>query len=64
MKTKKEYIAPELTVVTFKAELGYANSVLQETLRMLTSLTGFNAYGQEMWTEETDNLGGNGWDWS
>ena len=65
MKTKKEYIAPELTVVTFQTELGYANSVLQSTVRMLTDAMGlFNGYGQEVWTEETDNLGGNDWDWS
>ena len=29
MKDKKKYIAPELTVVTFKVERGYAQSALK-----------------------------------
>ena len=32
MNTKKEYTKPELTIVTFKAEKGYASSGLIETL--------------------------------
>ena len=37
METKKEYIAPELTVVTVKAERGYAASNLS-TVRILNQL--------------------------
>lgn len=33
METKKDYMAPQLTVVTFKAEVGYAGS---HTMEMLT----------------------------
>lgn len=66
METKKEYIAPELTVVTFKSELGYASSgpeVLQVVNSLLGSLTGGNIEG---WTyestDETFNNSGFNWE--
>lgn len=53
---KKEYMVPELTVVTFKAEHGYAvsNPLLSVGLSMTNA-----ANGQEIW--QVDNYTGAGW---
>lgn len=59
MKDKKEYTAPELTVVTFKMERGFAASsfsishiFLGEEAEMMSN--------QESW-ETNDNAFGNSW---
>jgi len=55
METKKQYTAPELTVVTFKVERGYANSQLQAFKILAGALNpGLNST-QETWTSE-ENL--------
>ena len=64
MDTKKEYIAPELTVVSFKTERGYAASQpLSQLVNALTSV--FNAYGIQTWDGEVVVENDPGWtDWS
>lgn len=58
MDTKKEYTAPQLTVVTIKSERGYAASsdnplaALQMLSNALTGLTGGNI---ETWDFQEDN---------
>ncbi len=59
MNTKKQYITPMLTVVTFKAERGYAGSLDPNKLlsfRMVSSLLSGSAVDntQETWTEEQE----------
>jgi hypothetical protein len=66
METKKEYMAPELTVVTVKAERGYAASNLS-TVRILNQLLGLNLGGGSMeeWYPEDNSFndaGGFTWD--
>lgn len=55
MKTKQEYIAPQLTVVTFKQELGYAASInTLQTFSLFQILEpGYNTQGQQLWEENT-----------
>ena len=48
METKKEYIAPELTVVTFKTERGYAASNLA-ALSLLNQLIGLSTGNMQEW---------------
>ena len=60
METKKQYIAPALTVVTFKVEQGYATSTgLQSTSKLdlftLAYEDDYNAQAQENW-HESGNL--------
>lgn len=56
MKTKEKYIAPELTVVTFKVEQGFNAS--GNGMQSLISLFCFqaepeyNSHAQENWHEE------------
>ena len=57
MKTeKKAYIAPNLTVVTFKSERGYCSSILN--MLVFDGVLGMGKHasekgnGQELWTEE------------
>ena len=65
MKDKKEYIAPELTVVTFKTERGYAASAdgaVKSAFIGLLSLSGessYNTFGNENWTN--DDALNSGW---
>lgn len=40
METKKQYISPSLTVVTFKAERGYAFSDPKQILDIQTAFSG------------------------
>lgn len=60
MNTKKEYLAPTLTVVTFKSERGYASSIPSEmsfdhfSLLMVESSVNSN---QESWTSEENLFG-------
>ena len=52
METKKEYIAPELTVVTVKMERGYAASNLY-TVNILSNLLGtLTGSNMEVWSAE------------
>ncbi len=53
---KKEYMAPEMTVVTFKAERGYA--VSNPLLSMVLGMTDVPD-DQEIW--QVDNYEGAGW---
>ena len=55
MKGKKQYIAPELTVVEFKAERGYASSTLN--LKLISAIVGINAFSQEIWTIDNNTFG-------
>ncbi len=55
---KKEYIAPELTVVTIKAEHGYAASGLGLNYSFFLA-PGFQS--QEMWTND-NTYSGNSWE--
>lgn len=62
MKSKK-YITPTLTVVTFKAEQGFASSGNAETmfldLSIFGSKEGYNNQAQQNWNEESESLFGN-----
>ena len=66
METKKEYIAPELTVVTFKTERGYASSNPLAAISLLNTLIGLNTGNMEAWSfDENDNtFDDNTIDWS
>ena len=67
METKKQYIAPALTVVTFKTERGYATSIQQSSYQSTSlldmfipfgagSIDGYNDQAQQNWTESNDDL--------
>ena len=60
MKDKKEYIAPVLTVVTFKTERGYAVSTVS-LFHLQEGEDLFNEQSQENWTEEGNLFGSVGW---
>ena len=57
-KEKKQYIAPQLTVVTFKAEQGYANSPQTRTaifLYLLQPEVNYNVNSaQQNWNNGND----------
>ena len=58
METKKEYIAPELTVVTVKSERGYSASSENPlaALQMLAdALSGLNGGNMESWSFDQDD---------
>lgn len=59
MNTKKEYVAPTLTVVTFKVEQGFASSEIR-LFQDLQLFNGYNDQAQENWTEDNNSFG-NGW---
>ena len=65
MKSKKQYIAPELTVVSFKAERGYALSGGIERsifdFHLLDPDDGYNSQSQQNWQEEESFFGSSGW---
>lgn len=65
METKKEYIAPELTAVSVKAERGYAAS-LPIKLSVVSDLLGFPTEGVfEEWGNTDQSLTeDNGFTWS
>lgn len=67
METKKEYIAPELTVVSFKTERGYAasNNPLA-AFKLLTSLVGMDSGNMEEWyfNENDETFGNDAISWS
>ena len=71
MDTKEKYIAPALTVVTFKVERGFAlstpnqfemnNFVLFQELEQEIANRDYNANSQQNWVEPTGGSGeGNG----
>lgn len=65
METKKEYIAPELTAVSVKAERGYAASIPSK-LSILSDLLGVPTEGVfETWeTTEDQSFNNTGFNWS
>ena len=63
---KRTYIAPMLTVVSFKIEQGFATSGtctmrLFQDADMAEINNDYNASGQENWYQDGNNLFGNGW---
>lgn len=65
MKLKKEYVAPNLTVVSFKVERGYATSpgsIIEDQVELLGNMEIFQQSGSEMlmgdaMTDMTDYFG-------
>lgn len=57
---KKEYVAPTLTVVTFKVEQGFASSGFRLFQDLQLFDGDYNDQAQENWTEQ-DNCFGNSW---
>ena len=57
METKKEYIAPELTVVTVKSERGYSASSDNPlaALQMIVDAIGLNGGNMESWTFDQED---------
>lgn len=56
---RKKYITPTLTVVTFKAEQGFAGSGGLETKFLdlsIIELTGYNNQAQQNWQVESGSL--------
>ena len=47
MDTKKEYIAPELTVVSFKTERGYAASANFKVFSLVQAMLGISSGSME-----------------
>lgn len=56
MKLKKEYVAPNLTVVSFKVERGFATSFIEDQVEMLGNMEIFELQGSDvlMGEEMTD----------
>lgn len=63
MKLKKEYVAPNLTVVSFKVERGYATSFVEDQVEMLGNMEIFELQGSDvlMGAEMTDMTGSFGY---
>ena len=59
MKTK--YTAPELTVVKFVVEYGFANSDKVYMMTQFEMNEDYNSYGQQNFEVEEGYFGGNGW---
>lgn len=64
MKTKKQYIAPEMTVVTFRAERGYAQSggLQSNATSVFSVMVGSNNFIEnistgEAWTSDNETFG-------
>lgn len=51
MQKKKQYQAPQLTVVTFKVERGYASSVIDLAADAANHFIEDRVAGAEMWSE-------------
>jgi hypothetical protein len=66
METKKTYIAPQLTVVSFKAEQGYSLSAAS-SMRLFQDASldaindDYNSSNQENWYQDSKNIFGNEW---
>lgn len=62
MENKREYTAPVLTVVSFKAEKGYAGSGVFATMDLFHDLEelddNYNSQNQENWYESEQNFFG------
>lgn len=54
MNTKKEYVAPTLTVVTFKVEKGFASSEFRLFQDLQLFNEDYNDQAQENWHESSD----------
>lgn len=56
MNEKKQYVAPELTVVSFKVEMGFSGSGTEKIslFHYLEDNDYYNAQNQENWYEETN----------
>lgn len=65
METKKEYTAPQLTVVSFKPERGYASSFFFLHIFQNEEEDGFDNNNQEywLWNDNDNSFGGNDWGW-
>lgn len=66
MNTKKEYVAPTLTVVTFKVEQGFTASTefrLFQDFQLFNEdyESRYNDQAQENWTTDQNNYFGSGW---
>ena len=64
METKKQYLAPELTVVTFKVETGFTASGGVDEIMLINDIylnDDYNAQSQENWSE-SGTFGGD-WSW-
>ena len=66
MKLKKEYVAPNLTVVSFKVERGYATSatsLVEDQVQMLGNMEIFELQGSDVLMGEgmTDMTSGFGY---
>ena len=66
METKKTYIAPQLTVVSFKAEQGYSLSAVSSMLLFqdanLDAINDdYNDNNQENWNPGSSNIFGSSW---
>ena len=63
---KKQYITPELTVVTIKAERGFAGSNPKSILSVVLNGAGFGLFEapsvSENWLEEENLFGEETWD--
>lgn len=59
MENKKQYIAPELTVVTFKVEQGFYGSNQQSIISLFSILPeqNYNQQAQENWQESGNYFG-------
>lgn len=60
MKDKKEYVAPSLTVVTFKSERGYAQSLGKQYLKLTSAFLGNSLTiesSQELWANDELTFG-------
>lgn len=65
METKKKYIVPQLTVVSFKAERGYALSNVS-SMRLFPDVdldinSDYNSSNQENWLQDESNIFGSTW---
>lgn len=65
---KRTYIAPDLTVVSFKIEQGFTVSdISTSSMRLFQDArfdeidNGYNASGQQNWSQEGNHFFGNGW---
>lgn len=55
MNEKKQYVAPQLTVVSFKVEMGFSGSAVEKLslFHFLEVNDYYNAQNQENWYEQS-----------
>lgn len=68
MNSKKQYTAPELTVISFKVEKGFTNSSVSSTFNFFQDLSQnsadqhYNSQCQQNWSNgDGDSYFGSGW---